>query len=167
MTISRKELAHCCQDKLWGGCHHIASIFFAAMRPAPSMRLCWGESCRVESSLSSNKDGDNGILTLSISLRVIEPCLQKVDTSGQIQDPTVLSIHKSQLGDKTIFIAWCYLGVRYTLCINVKCINWWPWFLDVLCKLSHTVSIKALPVPQRWGPYPIYFLGAAAPEDQR
>lgn len=34
-----------------------------------------------------------------------------------------LRVRKSQL--EMIFIAWCFLWVKYTLCINLRCISWW------------------------------------------
>ena len=147
--MSRNELTHCRQDNVWGGCQRKANIFFAAVRPSHNMRLCCRCSPRLELSLSKSKVGDSGLVTSSMSLKVEHKCLQKAYTSGHSQnicknDPGTLSVHRSQLGDGMNFMAWRFLGVRYILCIHLKCISWWLGFLEVSCRFSHTVSQQIL-----------------------
>lgn len=115
--IFKNDCNHWVCERECGGCQRGADIFFAAVKPAKRMSLCWSDRFKNESSFRSNSQGQHGISVSSKFDKMAETSLQKDDKARQsqnmcIKEPIWPLVQSSQFGEGVSFIRWILLGVR-------------------------------------------------------
>lgn len=134
----KNDCCHWVRVSAWGGggFHHKASILLAAVNPAIRVQIQVEDRFSDEVSFKSSILGEHGTSASNRSDKVEDTNFQKDATSGHSQyvcrnDPTQPREHRSQTGEWMSFIKYLFLGIRYILCKNLKCISLWIRFFDV------------------------------------